>query len=464
MKIDLAKNELIHFVGIGGIGMSGLALIMNGLGYKVQGSDIADNKNIQRLSEKKIKVFLNHKKENIKKTTVLVISSAIKKNNPEVIEAKKKNLPVYTRGDMLGHIVSFMRNIVVTGSHGKTTTTSLVSNIFTSSNLDPTIINGGVLNSFGNSAKLGKSNWCVTESDESDGSFLKIPFTYAIVTNLDSEHLDFYKNINNLKNSFSNFIEKIPSVGKGFLCNDDNNLKNVFKKTKNKNFYTYGINIKSNFQIINIKQNSVFSTFDIKINIPSNKKIIKKIKIPMIGIHNIRNATAAAALAFTIGLPVKYIKFGLHRFKGVQRRFSHIFNYNKLSFYDDYAHHPTEISSVLNGVKEVYKNKEIVCVFQPHRISRVKNLKDQFSKCFRMADTVLLCPIYTANEKLKLNFTYNSFAKLIIKNSKVKLIIVEDENQLQKFIKQNSFGEKIYIGMGAGSISTWMKNLKNIFK
>ena len=463
MKIDLAKNELIHFVGVGGIGMSGLALIMSGLGYKVQGSDIADNKNIERLNEKKIKVFLNHKKENIKKTTVLVISSAIKKSNPEVVEAKKKNLPIYTRGDMLGHIVSFMRNIVVTGSHGKTTTTSLVSNIFTSSNLDPTIINGGVLNSFGNSAKLGKSNWCITESDESDGSFLKIPFIYSIITNLDSEHLDFYKNIDNLKKSFTEFIEKIPSVGKGFVCNDDKILKSVFKKTKNKNFYTYGKDINSNFQITNIKQNSKFSSFDIKINIPSKKKIIKQIKIPMIGIHNIRNATAAVALAFTIGLPEKYIKLGLHNFKGVQRRFSHLFDYNKVSFYDDYAHHPTEISSVLSGVKKVYNKKEIICVFQPHRISRVKNLKIEFSKCFKMADTVLLCPIYTANEKLRLNFTYNSFAKLIIKNSKVRLIKVEDETQLKNFIKQNLFGEKIYIGMGAGSISTWMKNLNNIF-
>ncbi len=463
MKIDLAKNELIHFVGVGGIGMSGLALIMSGLGYKVQGSDIADNKNIERLNEKKIKVFLNHKKENIKKTTVLVISSAIKKSNPEVVEAKKKNLPIYTRGDMLGHIVSFMRNIVVTGSHGKTTTTSLVSNIFTSSNLDPTIINGGVLNSFGNSAKLGKSNWCITESDESDGSFLKIPFIYSIITNLDSEHLDFYKNIDNLKKSFTEFIEKIPSVGKSFVCNDDKILKSVFKKTKNKNFYTYGKDINSNFQITNIKQNSKFSSFDIKINIPSKKKIIKQIKIPMIGIHNIRNATAAVALAFTIGLPEKYIKLGLRNFKGVQRRFSHLFDYNKVSFYDDYAHHPTEISSVLSGVKKVYNKKEIICVFQPHRISRVKNLKIEFSKCFKMADTVLLCPIYTANEKLRLNFTYNSFAKLIIKNSKVRLIKVEDETQLKNFIKQNLFGEKIYIGMGAGSISTWMKNLNNIF-
>ncbi len=463
MKIDLGKNELIHFVGIGGIGMSGLALIMSGLGYKVQGSDIANNKNIERLSDRKIKVFLNQKKENIKKTTVLVISSAIKKNNPEVIQALKKNLPIYTRGDMLGHIVSFMRNVVVTGSHGKTTTTSLVSNIFSSSNLDPTIINGGVLNSFGNSAKLGKSNWCVTESDESDGSFLKIPFTYAIITNLDSEHLDFYKNINNLKKSFLKFIEKIPSVGKGFICDDDQNLKSIIKKTKNRNFYTYGKNKKSNFQIINVKQTSNFSSFDIKINIPSKNKTIKNIKLPMIGIHNIRNATAAVAVAFTIGLPEKYIKLGIYNFKGVQRRFTHLFDHNKVSFYDDYAHHPTEISSVLSGVKNVYKKKEIVCVFQPHRISRLMNLKKEFSKSFKMADTVLLCPIYTANEKLRLNFTYKSFAKLIIKNSKVRLIQVEDENQLKKFIKQNTFGEKIYVGMGAGSISNWMKNLKNIF-
>ena len=463
MKIDLGKNELIHFVGIGGIGMSGLALIMNGLGYKVQGSDIAHNRNIERLNEKKIKVLLNHKKENIKKTTVLVISSAIKKNNPELVEAIKKNLPVYTRGDMLGHIVSFMRNVVVTGSHGKTTTTSLVSSIFASANLDPTIINGGVLNSFGNSAKLGKSNWCVTESDESDGSFLKIPFTYSIVTNLDAEHLDFYKNINNLKKSFHKFFEKIPSVGKGFICSDDHNLKKVLKKSINKNFYTYGENKTSNFQIINIKQTAKFSNFDIKINIPSKKKIIKGIKLPMIGIHNIQNATAAVSLAFTIGLPEKYIKLGLYNFKGVQRRFSHLFSHNNISFYDDYAHHPTEISSVLSGVRNIYKDKEIVCVFQPHRISRVINLKKEFSKCFKLADTVLLCPIYTANEKIKLNFTYHSFAKLIIKNSNVKLIQVDHELQLRKFIKQNVFGNKIYIGMGAGSISNWMKNLKNIF-
>ena len=354
-----------------------------------------------------------------------------------------------------------MRNIVVTGSHGKTTTTSLISNIFTEAKLDPTIINGGILNSFGNSAKLGKSNWCIIESDESDGSFLKIPFTYSIITNIDAEHLDYYKSLNNLKNKFSEFLEKIPSVGKAFVCNDDKNINEILNKIKNKNFYTYGINKNSNFQILNVSQKINLSSFDIKINIPANKKIIKKIKIPLIGLHNIKNVTSAVAVAFSIGISEKIIKKGLIKFKGVQRRFSFLFKHNKTIFFDDYAHHPTEISSVLEGVKKVYGKKEIICVFQPHRISRVKNLKLEFSRCFKKADTVLLCPIYKANENLKLGFSYSSFAKLIIKNSKVKLININNDLELKKFLKQTAYGEKIYIGMGAGSISNWMRSLKN---
>ncbi len=461
MKVNLGKTELIHFVGVGGIGMSGLALIMNGLGFKVQGSDISQNKNIERLKEKKISIYLNHNRTNIKKSTILVVSSAIKKNNPELIEAKKLKLPIYSRGEMLGHIVSLMRNVVVAGSHGKTTTTSLISSIFALANLDPTIINGGVLNSFGNSAKLGKSNWCLIESDESDGSFLKIPFTYSIVTNVDAEHLDYYKSLKNLKKNFSEFLEKTPSLGKAFVCIDDENSKDVLKKIKNKNFYTYGVNKNSNFKISNILQNKYFSEFNIKINIPGNNKIIKKIKIPLLGLHNIKNATSAVAVSYSIGISENIIKRGLLKFKGVQRRFNYLFEKNNSIFFDDYAHHPTEISSVLDGVKKVYKNKEIISIFQPHRISRVKNLKIEFSKSFKKADTVLLCPIYKAGENIKLGFSYNSFARLIIKNSKVKLIHVKNEQQLKKLLKQTAFGEKIYIGMGAGSISNWMRNLKN---
>ena len=459
MKINLGKRELIHFIGIGGIGMSGLALIMNGLGFRVQGSDISENKNIDRLKQKKIPIFLNHNKKNLKNSTVLVISTAIKKNNPELIEAKKLKLPIYTRGEMLGHIVSLMKNIVVTGSHGKTTTTSLLSSIFGSAKLDPTIINGGVLNSFGNSAKLGKSNWCLIESDESDGSFLKIPFTYSIITNIDSEHLDFYKSLENLKKNFSNFIEKTPSLGKTFLCIDDKNIKEVVKKTKNKNFYTYGLSKDANFQITNTLQKEKYSEFNLKIKIPGNKKEIKKIKIPLIGMHNIKNAASCAAVAFLIGINDAIIKEGLKNFKGVQRRFNFLFKRNDALFFDDYAHHPTEISSVLEGVKEVYKKKEIVCIFQPHRISRVKNLKFEFSRSFKKADTVILCPIYKASENIKLGFEYEKFAKLIIKNSNVSLIKIENEESLKKLIKQTGYGEKIYIGMGAGSISSWMRNL-----
>ena len=362
---------------------------------------------------------------------------------------------------MLGHIVSLMRNVVVTGSHGKTTTTSLISSIFTQAKLDPTIINGGVLNSFGNSAKLGKSNWCLIESDESDGSFLKIPFTYSVITNIDAEHLDYYKSIGNLKKKFSEFLEKTPSLGKAFICIDDKNNKQILNKIKNKNFYTYGVGANSNFQILNVIQKKFFSSFDIKINIPVKKNLIKNIKIPLIGMHNIRNATSSVAVALSIGISEKLIKKGLAKFNGVQRRFSFLFKHNKAIFFDDYAHHPTEISSVLDGVKKVYGKKEIICVFQPHRISRVKNLKIEFSKCFRKADTVLLCPIYKANENIKLGFSYASFAKLIIKNSKVKLINVNNELELKKVIEKTAYGEKIYIGMGAGSISNWMKNLKD---
>ena len=461
MKINLGKTELIHFVGIGGIGMSGLALIMKELNFRIQGSDISDNKNIERLKNKKIPVFLNHNKRNVNKSSILVISSAIKKNNPELKQAKKLNLPIYLRGEMLGHIVSLMRNVVVAGSHGKTTTTSLISSIFSQAKLDPTIINGGVLNSFGNSAKLGKSNWCLIESDESDGSFLKIPFTYSIVTNIDSEHLDYYKSINNLKKNFSDFIEKTPSLGKTFVCIDDKHSKEILKKIKKKNYFTYGINNKANFQIYNILQNENFSKFDLKIRIPGRETTISNIKIPLIGLHNVKNATSAFAVSFFIGINSRTIKNGLLKYKGVQRRFNFLFEKNKAIFFDDYAHHPTEITSVLNGVKKVYNKKEIICIFQPHRISRVKNLKMEFSKSFIKSNTVLLCPIYKASETTNLGFSYNSFARLIIKNSKVKLIIIKNEKELKKFLKQTAYGNKIYIGMGAGSISNWMRNLKN---
>ena len=431
MKIELAKTEVIHFVGIGGIGMSGLALIMKGLGFKVQGSDQTTNKNIERLKKNKIKVYIGHNKKNIQNSTILVISSAIKQSNSEILIAKKKQLPVYKRGVMLAHVVSLLkRNIVVAGSHGKTTTTSLVCGIFTKSKLDPTIINGGVLNSF---------------------------------NNIDQEHMDFYKSMNTLKKLFIKFIEKTPSFGKSFICLDNQNNKEIIKKIKIKNFNTYGIDEKSQFCIKNISQSKEFSKFSIDIKLPGKKNyIINDIKIPLLGLHNIRNATAATAVAVTIGISIKIIKEALKEFKGVQRRFNKIFTFKESIFFDDYAHHPTEIKELLNGVRQVYKKEEIICVFQPHRISRLKDLKKKFSLSFKNANSVILCPVYAAGEKLKLGFNYLNFAKEIIKNSKVNVFLVKNEIQLARFIKQNIYGKKIVIGMGAGSISNWIRNLPKL--
>ena len=460
MKIEIAKTEIIHFVGIGGIGMSGLSLIMKGKGFKVQGSDLSLNKNIERLKKEKIKIFIGQKKQNLKDATIVVVSSAIKKNNPEIIEAKRKNLPIIKRGKMLAHIVSLMKNIVVVGSHGKTTTTSLITSIFQTTKIDPTIINGGVINSINNTAKLGKSDWSILEADESDGSFIHIPPTYSIITNIDREHMDFYKSMEDLKKYFIEFIEKVPSFGKSFICLDDKINNELVKRLKGKNFYTYGVNSKSNFLIKNIKRSMKFSEFDLQVNLPNKKKvIIKKIRIPLLGIHNIRNAVAAAAVAITVGISVSDIKKGLLKFKGVQRRFNKIFTYNGVDFFDDYAHHPTEIKVVLDGVNNVYKGYEKVCIFQPHRISRLKDLKKEFTYAFKDADKVILLPIYTAGEKISLGFKYENFAKEIIKNSKVKLFLADDRIQLAKYIKNNIYGKKIVIGMGAGTISTWMREM-----
>jgi len=406
---------------------------------------------------------LDKKKQNLKNATIVVISSAIKKNNPEIVEAKRTNLPIITRGKMLAHIVSLMKNIAVVGSHGKTTTTSLVASILQKTKLDPTIINGGVINSIKNTARLGKSEWSILEADESDGSFVHILPTYSIITNIDREHMDYYKSMNNLINYFVQFIEKVPSFGKSFICIDDKISNNLVRKLNSQNFYTFGTNTKSNFLIKNIKQNRKFTEFDLMVNVPNKKKLfIKKIKIPLLGVHNVRNSVASIAVALTVGISISNIKKSLLNFKGVQRRFNKIFTYNDIDFYDDYAHHPTEIKVVLEGIKKVYEGYDKVCIFQPHRISRLKDLRKEFSFAFQNADTVVLCPLYTAGEKIKLGFSYLNFAKEIIKNSKVKLFLVNDNKQLAIFLKKNMYGKKIVIGMGAGSISNWIKKLPKL--
>ena len=322
-----------------------------------------------------------------------------------------------------------------------------------------------MINSIKNNAKLGKSDWSVLEADESDGSFVHIAPTYSIITNVDREHMDYYESIKDLKNHFIKFINKTPSFGKSFICNDDKINRDLIKLIKNKNFYTFGQKKNSNFIISNIKQSKFFSEFNLKVKLP-NKKIlnIKSFKIPLFGMHNIRNAVGAIGVALTIGIPIPKIKLGLINFKGVQRRFNKIFSYNDIEFYDDYAHHPTEIKVVLQGMKNVFKKFEKVCIFQPHRISRLKDLKREFTYAFKDADTVILCPIYSAGEKIKLGFSYNEFARELIKNSNVKLFMVKNNHELAKYLKQNMYGKKIIVGMGAGSISNWIKELPNLMK
>jgi len=460
MKINIASKEVIHFIGIGGIGMSGLAQIMKNMGFTIQGSDLSKNKNTERLSKSGIEVFFEHNKKNLKKATMVVISSAIKNNNNELKFAKTKKLPIFQRGEMLANIVSLKKNIIVTGAHGKTTTTSLVANILVEAGLDPTVINGGVINSLKNSAQLGKGEWAVIESDESDGSFLKLPITYSIVTNIDKEHLDFYGNFENLKRSFSKFIEKTPSFGKSIVCLDNKNLKSLLLRCKTNNYLTYGFDKNSNYQIINVRKNINYSLFDLKIKVNKNKIYkIKNIKVNLIGDHNITNTTASIAIALNLGIKLKKIKKALKKFLGIQRRFTKVFSIKKREFFDDYAHHPTEIKAVLSSARQVNRYRKIICVFQPHRYSRVKFLKSEFSDSFKLSDEVVLCPIYSAGEKIKYNFSQNQFSKLISKKSKVQVVNVNNKKELKNYLEKNLFDDEMIICMGAGSISSWIREI-----
>ncbi len=460
-KINLGQKDIIHFVGIGGIGMSGLAQIMRNMGFRIQGSDQNKNKNTVSCSKSGIKIFIGHSSSNIKKATILVKSTAIKKNNIELKYAKKNKIPIYTRAEVLADVVSLKKNIIVTGSHGKTTTTSLVAKILSDQKLDPTIINGGVINSFKSNAKLGRGEWAILEADESDGSFLKLPINYSIVTNIDSEHLDYYKNYKNLENSFLEFINKTPPTGKAIICTDNKNIRKILNKIKNKNILTYGENKKADYRVKKIKYNIENTSFDLTYKDKEKKiKNIKNITVKLLGKHNVLNATAAFIVCLNLGADLNKAKKSLKNFSGVQRRMTKVFSKNKNDFYDDYAHHPTEISSILEGIQNVNPERKIISVFEPHRYSRVLSLKNEFSKCFSKSNLVLMCPIYAAGERKNLKFNSIKFAELISKNSNTQVILVKNENELSKYFKKNLISNEIIIGMGAGIISKWMTGLR----
>ena len=436
--INLGQKDLIHFVGVGGIGMSGLAQIMKNMGFRIQGSDQNKNKNTASCSKSGIKIYIGHSSRNVKKATILVKSSAIKKNNIELEFAKKNKIPIFSRAEILADVVSLKKNIIVTGSHGKTTTTSLVAKILSDQKLDPTIINGGVINSFKSNAKLGKGEWAILEADESDGSFLKLPINYSIVTNIDFEHLDFYKNYKNLEKSFLEFINKTPPTGKSIICVDSKNVRKILSKIQNKNILTYGESKKANYQIKKIRYNFESTTFDLIFR-EKGKNItsIKNINVKLLGKHNVLNAAAAYIVCLNLGADLNKAKKSLKNFSGVQRRMTKVFSKNKNDFYDDYAHHPTEISSILEGVHNVNPNRKIISIFEPHRYSRVMSLKKEFSKCFSKSKLVIMCPLYAAGEKRSIKFDKIKFADLIATNSNTQVIIVKNELELRKFLKKN---------------------------
>ena len=439
--------------------MSGIAELMLDKGYLIQGSDISVNENTKRLKTKGIKFFLGHNKKNIKNVQAVVYSSAIKKNNPEIKEAYIKKIPVLSRADMLSELMKNKKSIAIAGSHGKTTTTSLVGNIFNEAGLDPTIVNGGIINSFSNNNRYGKGEWMIVEADESDGTFLKLPHQISIITNLDIEHMDFYKSKKNLINAFEKFINLLPFYGTTIMCYDDKNLKSLINKIKTRNILTYSIkNKKADVLIFDIIQNKLKTSFKLKIN----NKIIHssnyKFTINAIGNHNILNATASIVAAKLNGIKNKDINNALTNYVGVKRRFSFIGKKNKSFVYDDYAHHPTEIAATLSAAKSL-KNKVIV-VFQPHRYTRTKILIREFIKVLSKVDYLFLLETYSAGEKIIKGATSKDIYSKILKKNK-NTIYLKNIDDLNKLMKPHTMNQNTIVFMGAGSISSIAKKYLN---
>ena len=464
MDLQINKKNTVYFIGIGGIGMSGIALIMKNLGYNVLGSDLSkNNKILDQLKKKRIRVVFGHDTKIILKADIVVVSSAIKKNNKEFQLAKKNKIIIVKRADMLAHLINLKKNIIISGSHGKTTITSLISHLLQSNKFYPTIVNGGIINSLNSNASLGKSEWSVVEADESDGSFLKFKSIYSIVSNIDIEHLDYYKNFKNLKKSFENFLDKTPLLGKNVVCIDDKNLKYLVKKINKKNFLTYGFCDQANLQCKNIKNIKMGMQFDVFVNLPNKKIEIKNIKIKLLGIHNILNVVATLAIGLLLNISIKKIKKSLFSFTGVQRRLTIVYKDKGTIIYDDYAHHPTEIKAVLEACRNNFKNKKIIAIFQPHRFTRMKFLYSQFTKSFYNANQVLICPVYSAGEKNK-KFSLEKFCKDVISYSRTEVIQVDNKNQIEMYLKKNLLCNEIIIAMGAGSISGWIRDISSKLK
>lgn len=465
-KLFLQYKGLIHFSGIGGIGMSGIAEILHNLGFKIQGSDISSNTNIERLKKFSIKIFTDQKKENLKNVSLLVKSTAIKNNNPEFIEARKSKIPIITRTEMLAELMRLKISIAVSGTHGKTTTTSLIAAIFENADLNPTVINGGIINTKGTNAYLGNGDYLIAEADESDETFIKIPSTIGVITNIDPEHLDHYGTYEKLKEAFHKFISNLPFYGFGVLCIDHPVVKALNEKIQGRRkTITYSIKDK-NADIVaeNVRQNMFQTTFDIKISKSVNFKhrYLKNVKLPLPGLHNVSNALSAIAIAAELEFPLEKIISAFNNFEGVKRRFTYTGEYKGIRFFDDYAHHPEEIKATLSTAKEITKNTEgkVIGIFQPHRYTRTKDLFHDFIRCFDAADIIYISDIYAASEKPIVGINKETLVNAIKQSQAHKSPrILDSENHLEDIINQNAKEHDIIIFMGAGSITKWAHEL-----
>ena len=462
MKIN--KKQLIHIIGIGGIGMSGIAEILNGLGYSIQGSDISLNSNILRLRRRKIKVFIGHSQKNLKNVDLVIYSSAIKKNNNELKFAKSKSIPSIPRSNILAQLVSLKKTVAVSGSHGKTTTTSLIASVLSKSNYKPTIINGGIINEYGTNTKLGTGKWMVVEADESDSTFLKLSSTVSVVTNIDEEHLDHYKNFSNLKKSFTKFITQVPFYGCAIVCSDNKHVNKIISKNTTTKIIKYGFNSDNDIRATNIKFKNNKTSFDISIRDEKNKvKRFNNFSIPLVGKYNVLNALATIAVALYVGLKVPQIKKSITSFKGVERRLTHVGTVKNIEIIDDYAHHPTEIHNVISGIRESRPSNNLIAVFQPHRFTRIVSLRKEFSAAFSCSDHVMVSEIYAAGEKKPRNFKLNDLIRNIENKSKTKSSIYINNNSILDLIGQFD-GKTTILFLGAGSVTKWAHEFYSLLK
>jgi UDP-N-acetylmuramate--alanine ligase len=445
----------IHFIGIGGIGMSGIAEVMHNLGYTVQGSDAADNYNVKRLADLGITTFIGHRAENIENAVIVVVSTAIKRDNPELVSAREKRLPVVRRAEMLAELMRFKSCVAVAGTHGKTTTTSLVATLLDAGGLDPTVINGGIINAYGTNARMGDGQWMVVEADESDGTFLKLPADVAIVTNIDAEHLDHFKTFDAIKDAFRSFIDSIPFYGFAVMCIDHPTVQDLVGRIEDRRIITYGENPQADVRLLEVDLRGGQGRFNVLVRDRKRGDIaINNLVMPMPGHHNALNATAAIAVAHELGVSADEIRRALAGFGGVKRRFTRTGDWNGVTIFDDYGHHPVEIAAVLKAARASTEG-QVIAVVQPHRYSRLHSLFEQFCTCFNDADAVIVAPVYAAGEQPIPGADRDGLVSGLKARGHRNVIALERSEELAGFVRTLAKPGDYVVCLGAGNITQW---------